>query len=75
MIERKKYVCLDFEKRCLLEKYLKAGFNIREIADKLGTSEYTIHYELRKNNMTAANYDAATAQKYKLRKKQGAGDV
>lgn len=75
MIERKKYVCLDFEKRCLLEKYLKAGFNIREIADKLGTSEYTIHYELRKNNMTTANYDAATAQKYKLRKKQGAGDV
>ncbi len=75
MIERKKYVCLDFEKRCLLEKYLKAGFNIREIADKLGTSEYTIHYELRKNNMTAANYDAAIAQKYKLRKKQGAGDV
>ena len=75
MIERKKYVCLDFEKRCLLEKYLKAGFNIREIAYKLGTSEYTIHYELRKNNMTAANYDAAIAQKYKLRKKQGAGDV
>lgn len=63
MIERKKYVCLDFEKRCLLEKYLKAGFNIREIADKLGTSEHTIHYELRKNNMTAATYDASLAQK------------
>lgn len=33
MIERKKYVCLDYEKRCLLEHYLKIGFNIREIAD------------------------------------------
>lgn len=75
MIERKKYVCLGFEKRRLLEEYLKAGYNMREIANKLGTSEYTIYYELRKNNMTAATYDAATAQKYKLRKKQGAGDV
>ena len=54
----------------VLEKYLKAGFNIREIADKLGTSEHTIHYELRKNNMTAATYDASLAQKYRLRKKQ-----
>ncbi len=70
MIERKKYVCLDYEKRCLLEHYLKIGFNIREIADILGTSENTIHYELRKNNMTAATYDASLAQKYRLRKKQ-----
>lgn len=45
MIERKKYVCLDYEKRCLLEHYLKIGFNVREIADILGTSENTIHYE------------------------------
>ena len=68
MIERKKYVCLDYEKRCQLEEMLKAGMNRNEISNKLGISESSIYYELRKNKMTAATYDAATAQKHKLLK-------
>lgn len=70
MIERKKYVCLDYEKRCQLEEMLKADIDKNAISNKLGVSVSTIYFELRKNKMTAATYDAAIAQKHKLLKER-----
>lgn len=70
-MKRKEYVCLDYEKRCLMEKLLKAGFPKNEISDKLGVTVHTINYELRKNHMTAESYDAEMAQKYKILKGRG----
>jgi len=72
MKQHKKYVCLNYEMRCQLEKMLKAGISKTEISQELDISVHTINYELRKNNMTALTYSAETAQKYKLLKGRGA---
>uniref|UniRef100_UPI00402A807C hypothetical protein n=1 Tax=[Lactobacillus] rogosae TaxID=706562 RepID=UPI00402A807C len=68
MKQHKKYVCLNYEMRCQLEKMLKAGISKTEISQELDITVHTINYELRKNNMTALTYSAEKAQKYNLLK-------
>lgn len=46
MKQHKKYVCLNYEMRCQLEKMLKAGISKTEISQELDISVHTINYEV-----------------------------
>lgn len=46
MKQHKKYVCLNYEMRCQLEKMLKAGISKNEISQELDISVHTINYEV-----------------------------
>lgn len=68
--ERKRYVSLDADKRVKIEKLFKEGCGIEETAAKLNVSYTNLYRELRLNDMTEYNYDAALAQNnYTERKK------
>ena len=68
--ERKRYVSLDADKRVKIEKLFKEGYGIEETAAKLNVSYTNLYRELRLNDMTEYNYDAALAQNnYTERKK------
>ena len=68
--ERKRYVSLDADKRVKIEKLFKEGYGIEETAVKLNVSYTNLYRELRLNDMTEYNYDAALAQNnYTERKK------
>lgn len=68
--ERKRYVSLDADKRVKIEKLFKEGYGIEKTAAKLNVSYTNLYRELRLNDMTEYNYDAALAQNnYTERKK------
>lgn len=68
--ERKRYVSLDADKRVKIEELFKEGYGIEETAAKLNVSYTNLYRELRLNDMTEYNYDAALAQNnYTERKK------
>ena len=68
--KRKQNVYLNADKRAEIERLFKEGYGIEETAAKLNVSYTNLYRELRLNDMTEYNYDAALAQNnYTERKK------
>lgn len=71
-IERKPYVSLNTEKRLEIEHLFKNGYGIEETAAKVDISYTTLYRELRLNDMTECDYDAAVAQNNYTERKRAA---
>ena len=67
--ERKRYVSLDADKRVKIEK---EGYGMLEIATKVNISYWSLYRELRLNDMTEYDYDAAVAQNNCTERKRAA---
>ena len=70
--ERKPYVSLNIDKRLEIEKLFKNGYGIEETAAKVDISYTSLYRELRLNDMTEYDYDAAVAQNNYTERKRAA---
>ena len=70
--ERKPYVSLNMDKRLEIEELFKSGYGMLEIATKVNISYWSLYRELRLNDMTEYDYDAAVAQNNCTERKRAA---
>lgn len=70
--ERKRYVSLDADKRAEIERLFKEGYGMLEIATKVNISYWSLYRELRLNDMTEYDYNAAVAQNNYTERKRAA---
>ena len=70
--ERKPYVSLNMDKRLEIEELFKSGYGIEETAAKVDISYKSLYRELRLNDMTEYDYNAAVAQNNYTERKRAA---
>jgi IS30 family transposase len=71
MKKTRKYVTLDYEKRKQIERGLKKGIDVRDIAEIIGVHYSTIYRELTICGMTKESYNAKEAQKKIIERNYG----
>ncbi len=59
------YTHLTLAERCIIEKYYRAGLSLSKIAQKLGRSKSTIHYEITSNGKLKQRIYKDMGQSYK----------
>ena len=67
-MERRKYKCLHYEDRQLIEAMSKQGRSVMNIAEVIGTHRDTIYKELHRCGATLETYTAAAGQQAIKRK-------
>lgn len=70
--KRKQNVYLNTDKRAEIERLFKEGYGMLEIATKVNISYWSLYRELRLNDMTEYDYNAAVAQNNYTERKRAA---
>ena len=70
--KRKQNVYLNADKRAEIERLFKEGYGMLEIATKVNISYWSLYRELRLNDMTEYDYNAAVAQNNYTERKRAA---